>query len=316
MGFSISIYMASPFPENDWIEIGAGTLWLGVIVIFSLSAIFAFGANDQVNFDKFYTFFIPGIISMMAVVSVKLLQGHGVFKKKENRKYAGFQFITLHSPSNTFIAEFLEQSSFGKKEWVTNPVNLILTFSILFAIAGLFIGQSGQITPQTPNFIQGSISQDAGELFFGVEPIVTTETLTFQVLGQGMMIGIIFLVLYDRLGLSYSEAVYGSKLGSILPATLLGVANHTLRYPLGSKEVQVVGVFFLWLSLSIMFVLLNSAILPYLFHGFGNFFDKMARMGAFNNEAITATAFGIIVAVLLIALSLKKPKFIFESLGG
>lgn len=308
--------MAEPFPEDDWFELGATAIWFGIIAIGSLSAIFALGANDQVNFTKFQTFFIPGIISLMALFAVKILQGRGFFKRSKYRKYAGFQFITVHSPSNTFIADILEKSGWGNEEWVNNPVNLILVFGLLFAVAGLFIGQSGQLTPQTPSFVQGSIGQDAGELFFGVEPVVTTETLTFQVFSQGTMIGFLFLVLYGRLGLNYSEAVYGAKVGSVLPATLLGVANHALRYPLGVEEVKIVGIFFLWLFLSILFVLLNSAILPYLFHFFGNFFDKMNRMGVFSNEAITAVAFGIIIVILIGSLLMRKPRFLFEGLGG
>lgn len=308
--------MASPFPSNDNREILFGVLWLGFVVVGSLTAIFALGANEQVNLTKFQVFFIPGVIAMLAVVAIKGLQYQGFFEKDKNRKYAGFQFITLHSPSNTFIADILRRSSWGNEKWVTDPINLVLVFGILFTIAGLFIGQSGQIAPQTPDFIQGSISQDAGELFFGVEPVVTTETLIFQVFAQGAIIGVLFFLLYSRLGLNYSESVYGAKAGSIIPATLLGVANHSLRYGLGQAEVQLVGIFFLWLTLSVLFVLLNSALLPYMFHFFGNLFDKMARMGAFNNESITAFAFGIIIVILVISLLLKKPKFLFEGLGG
>lgn len=308
--------MADPFPKNDLKEILGASLWLGIVAVGSLSAIFALGASNEVNLTKFQTFFIPGIISMIALVVVKLLQERGFFQKAENRKWAGFQFITIHSPSNTFIADVLERSSFGNKKWVTDPVNLVLAGTIVFAIAGLFIGQSGQISPQTPDFIQGSISQDAGNLFFGVEPVVTTETLTFQMFSQGLLIGLFFYALYSRLGLNYSESVYGAKVGSIIPATMLGVGNHMLRYGLGQRETAIVGIFFLWLTLSVLFVLLNSVILPYLFHFFGNLFDKMARMGAFANESITAIAFGIILMAILVALLLRKPKFLFEGLGG
>lgn len=308
--------MADPFPKNDLKEILGASLWLGIVAVGSLSAIFALGASSEVNLTKFQTFFIPGIISMMALIVVKVLQERGFFQKAENRKWAGFQFITIHSPSNTFIADVLERSSMGNKKWVTDPVNLVLAGTIVFAVAGLFIGQSGQISPQTPDFIQGSISQDAGNLFFGVEPVVTTETLTFQMFSQGLLIGIGFFILYGRLGLNYSESVYGAKAGSIIPATMLGVGNHMLRYGLGQRETAIVGIFFLWLTLSVLFVLLNSVILPYLFHFFGNFFDKLARMGAFANESITAVAFGIILTAILVALLLRKPKFLFEGLGG
>jgi hypothetical protein len=308
--------MADPFPENDLKEILFASLWLGVVAVGSLSAIFALGASSSVNLTKFQTFFIPGIISMLALITVKVLQERGFFQKAENRKWAGFQFITIHSPSNTFIADILDRSSLGNKKWVTDPVNLILAGTIVFAIAGLFIGQSGQISPQTPDFVQGSISQDAGNLFFGVEPVVTTETLTFQMFSQGLLIGLFFYALYSRLGLNYSESVYGAKAGSIIPATMLGVGNHMLRYGLGQRETAIVGIFFLWLTLSVLFVLLNSVILPYLFHFFGNFFDKLARMGTFANESITAIAFGIILMAILVALLLRKPKFLFEGLGG
>jgi len=308
--------MADPFPENDLKEILFTSLWLGVVAVGSLSAIFALGASSEVNLTKFQTFFIPGIISIIALITVKVLQERGFFQKAENRKWAGFQFITVHSPSNTFLADILDRSSFGNKKWVTHPVNLILAGTIVFAIAGLFIGQSGQISPQTPDFVQGSISQDAGNLFFGVEPVVTTETLTFQMFSQGLLIGIFFYLLYNRLGLNYSESVYGAKAGSIIPATMLGVGNHMLRYGLGQRETAIVGIFFLWLTLSVLFVLLNSVILPYLFHFFGNFFDKLARMGAFANESITAIAFGIILMAILVALLLRKPKFLFDGLGG
>jgi hypothetical protein len=308
--------MADPFPENDLKEILFASLWLGVVAVGSLSAIFALGASSSVNLTKFQTFFIPGIISMLALIVVKVLQERGFFQKAENRKWAGFQFITIHSPSNTFVADILDRSSFGNKKWVTDPVNLILAGTIVFAIAGLFIGQSGQISPQTPSFIQGSISQDAGNLFFGVEPVVTTETLTFQMFSQGLLIGIFFYILYSRLDLNYAESVYGAKAGSIIPATMLGVGNHLLRYGLGQRETAIVGIFFLWLTLSVLFVLLNSVILPYLFHFFGNFFDKMARMGAFANESITAVAFGIILTAIIVALLLRKPKFLFDGVGG
>lgn len=308
--------MAEPFPKNDLKEILGGSLWLGVVAVFSLSAIFALGASNEVNLTKFQTFFIPGIISMLALITVKTLQERGFFQKAENRKYAGFQFITIHSPSNTFIADVLDRTSFASKKWVTNPLNLILFGGLVFTVAGLFIGQSGQIVPQVPSFIQGSISQDAGNLFFGVEPVVTTETLTFQMFAQGTLIGIIFYLLYSRLNLNYSESVYGAKVGSVIPATMLGVGNHLLRYGLGQRETAIVGIFFLWLTLSVLFVLLNSIILPYLFHFFGNFFDKLARIGTFANESITAIAFGLIVMFILIALLLRKPRFLFDGLGG
>lgn len=308
--------MADPFPKNDLKEILGASVYLGFIAVGSLSAIFALGASNEVNLTKFQTFFIPGIISMMALIVVKVLQERGFFQKAENRKWAGFQFITIHSPSNTFIADILERSRFGNEKWVTNPLNLVLWGVIIFSVAGLFIGQSGQISPQTPSFIQGSISQDAGNLFFGVEPVVTTETLTFQMFSQGAMIGVFFYVLYSRLSLNYSESVYGAKVGSVVPATMLGVGNHLLRYGLGQRETAIVGIFFLWLTLSVLFVLLNSVILPYLFHFFGNLFDKMARMGVFSNESITAVAFGIIVAVILLSLLLRKPRFLFDGVGG
>jgi hypothetical protein len=39
-------------------------------------------------------------------------------------------------------------------------------------------------------------------------------------------------------------------------------------------------------------------------------------MGAFANESITAIAFGIILMAILVSLLLRKPKFLFEGLGG
>ena len=62
--------MADPFPENDLKEILFTSLWLGVVAVGSLSAIFALGASNEVNLTKFQTFFIPGIISIISFITV------------------------------------------------------------------------------------------------------------------------------------------------------------------------------------------------------------------------------------------------------
>lgn len=284
-------------------------------IFFPLALIYGFGLNNKVNLQSFWTFNIVGIAGAMLVVTVIFARALDYFER--NPRWAGLQYITYHSPEATMLGKATKESDFLPD--MTKYSNMFLAGGLIFSIVGLFVGISGVLVPQVPSFVSGSITEISNNLaksMFNVEPVVTMETILFQLVAQGGLIAIGFRVLFGRFDFDYESAVIWSKIGSVPIAIIVGMIYHLTNYNIVVAEQKLVGVFFLWSILSILYAVSNSMILPYLFHWTGNLFDALSRNGAFNNEQIFSVAGALFISNILIGLALGKHHGIFSNFFG
>lgn len=295
--------------------IGLNAHLIIMAILFPLGLIYGFGLQSKVNLQAFWTFNIIGIAGALFVSIIIIARALDYFEK--NPRWAGLQYITYHSTEATALGKITRESSFLPD--LTKFSNMFIVGGLLFSIIGLFVGISGVLVPQIPSFVSGSITQITNNLakaFFNVEPVVTNETILFQLVTQGMFIAIGFRVLYGRFDFDYDSAVVWSKIVSVILAILTGMIYHLTNYSIAVEEQKLVGVFFLWSILSILYAVSNSFILPYLFHWTGNLFDALSRNGAFNNEQIFSVAAVLFITNILIALALGKHHNFFGNVFG
>lgn len=259
------------------------------------------GAENEVNLIKFFTYPILTILGTGAITGIVWLKYTGWFEEAGNEEYFGFQYITFHSPESTWLAKQIPSAKYIS--------NHIAFGTIFFMITGIAIGTTGTLVYGDPGFVQGQATE-LGQTILAVEPAVSGETMFFHGLLQPFFIGVMCLILFSRVDVSKGFSVVISKILSIPFTALAFLVYHNARYP--NSETSQLGILLLGTVDSTLTAITNSIILADLFHRFGNLFDKIASMNAFNNEGIVVLGIILIMMIFFILALLRKPRFLFQ----
>lgn len=220
----------------------------------------------------------------------------GEFNKYQKRLYSliekGFDFITIHSPEQTFLGQ--------RFEWINSPIRLTEIFLIVGMAFGALVGVSGQFAPGVPTLVQGSVADSTTSLGLAVEPAVSAETLFFNV-GILMSTTAVLIFFLVRNGMALSAAVIASKAISVVTTTLAFLFYHNFRY--GAAEISQVGILMLGFVTNLFTALTHSIIPAYMIHGPGNLFHKASTSGIFGSEtAIGVAVMGGLIGVFILGI--------------
>jgi len=270
---------------KEALEPVAGFLLVGGLTIgFSVFLLYGLGAAE--NTSNLVKLFLYGLLALPVVIYLPFrvyLKNRGFFEA--NPELKGFDFITIHSPEQTFLGKNLE--------WVRSPVRLTMVFLIVGMLFGVLVSQSGQFAPGVPVLVQGSVAESTTALGLAVEPAVSAETLFFNV-GVLMSTTAVLIFFLVRSGMDLSAAVVASKTVSVVTTTLAFLFYHNFRY--GGSETSQVGILLLGFITNTLTAVTHSIIPAYMIHGSGNLFEKASSAGIWANEVSTAVALLVAVA--------------------
>jgi len=271
-----------------WLFYGILTLSVPVALMYGLGA-----AENTSNLVKFFLYAIIGLPVVLFSVIRVYLKNRGFFEA--NPELKGFDYITIHSPEQTFLGKNLE--------WVRSPIRLTVVFLIVGMLFGMLVSQSGQFAPGVPVLVQGSVAESTTALGLAVEPAVSAETLFFNV-GVLMATTAVLTFFLVRSGMDLSAAIVASKTVSVVTTTLAFLFYHNFRY--GGSETSQVGILLLGFITNTLTAVTHSIIPAYMIHGSGNLFQKASSAGIWANEVSTVIAVlvalvtGVLLGLILI----------------
>lgn len=243
-----------------------------------ISGIFLFyggGIDNPDNLAKFQMYGLFSITGAGALIAFRTLAPNkGVYKVLN---MAGF-----HEPRGSLF----ENISFIK------DIKLWIFLSLIACIIlGLFSGVTGSFYTNLPEF---QVTETA-ELGLSVEPAVSGETLFFNGFVFYFSAFVVAWTLKSRFGAKTKTAITIALVMAILIATSFFVAYHNYRY--ASEETSVTGIIFLALVTNSFVALTGSLVFPYLFHAFGNMYQK--AFGMFSSEFVVANTILALIALIL-----------------
>jgi hypothetical protein len=268
------------------------SIWLFYLVLtvsIPLALIYGLGAaENNSNLVKFFLYTIIGLPVVIFSLIRVYLKNRGYFEA--NPELKGFDFLTIHSPQQTFL---------GKRfEWIRSPVRLTAVFLVVGMMLGALVSQSGQFAPGVPVLVQGSVAESTTALGLAVEPAVSAETLFFNV-GLLMSTTAVLMLFLIRNGMDPGAAVVASKTVSVVTTTLAFLFYHNFRY--GAAETSQVGILLLGFITNVLTAVTHSIIPAYMIHGSGNLFEKASSAGIFANDVAVAVALiGALVGIFVL----------------
>ncbi|MFU1780283.1 hypothetical protein ACM16X_02755 [Haloarcula japonica] len=248
-------------------------------------------ASDADNMVKYFLYATMPVSVVLYIFYRVYLKNRGVFER--NPELKGFDFITLHSPEQTWLGR--------QSKWIRSPLRLFFICTIVSLLFGALVGVTGQFAPGDPGFVQGSVQGDeAKALGLAVEPAVSAETYFFNV---GLLMGQTALSIYLLVsaGVRLSTATVVSKMIAVPLTTLEFLVYHNLRY--GAQETSQIGIGMLGLMTNSSMAATHSIIPGYMIHFSGNLFDKASQLGVFTDEMmIVYVMLGVLTSLIALGV--------------
>ena len=240
-------------------------------------------------FKQFSFYFQFGVGSLMIILIITALE---FFINKNDAKYGeGDGFYTPN------------QYPHWKSTFFDNPFRVILAFSIIFSIMGVFSG----VTSQT-YFGVGSMGQQFTKLdgfLFNLFLVVPSENLGVAAL----LAVVLFFTRYwaRKSNIDASNFKIYAWIFGVLSFSVYGVTYHLLRY--SNTDLAISNVLVVWTIGGILTMLSGSAIPFLILHAVNNGFYELGR--SFSKDAVIIDLYlfiAVMIGLYLYYYVFRRPK--------